>query len=204
MIQLISPERHSIIGGTKMRYSYSSLAYWNADYIKQLLLWSAGVDVEANGWPDSQNGSTVFIYPVTIWGRTDAPNFELSVLNNDQAAFEFHPLDDFGVPILTSLFTTEIGNIDMQNATLAFHISLPLAFSWLDPATGLRTFAQGNRTIVAAVGLIEAKCAFYVDIRPPNRPVIDQKSQVVTDRTFHISGSSANVDSGSFVVRVRS
>jgi hypothetical protein len=210
MIQLVSPKNNSIVGGTKMRYSYSTLSYWDRRYIKSLLLWSYGVDVDIEGWPDDQNGDTIYIYPITIWGRTDALRFNLHALNKDNAAFEFHPLDDFGSPMLDSMFTTEVGNFEVSNPTLAFHINLPLAFSWVDPNTGVRTFSQGNRTIIATTepdvdnNYDEARVVFHIDVRPPSQPVIEQVDQVVTDKTFNITGTVANVDGGSWIVEVES
>jgi len=210
MIQIVSPKHNSVIGGTKMRYSFSTLEYWNADYIKQLFLWATGIDVVADGWPDNQNGSTLYVYPITIWGRTDELRFNLSVLNSDQVAFTFHPLDAFGAPIESSLFSTEVGDSDLQNATMAFHVAIPLAFSWLDSSTGLRTFAQGNRTIVATTEpdtdgeFDEAAVTFHIDVRPPSQPVLDQVDQVVTEKSFNITGTIANVDGGSWIVEVES
>ena len=202
MIEVISPQRHSTIGGAAAN-SYSTLPFWHTPYIKAVFTWLTGIDV-TDGWPDNQSGDTVYIYPIMVSGRTDSVRFSLTCANHVGVEYDFLRTDDFGVPIEGSYFH------GFSNVTGTFHEVLPLAFSWMDPTTGVRDFAQGKRTVIAKTEATttgdfeEASSAFNIDIRPPNAPIVEQDTQVVTNVKFRLTGSIPNVDAGSVIVKIRS
>jgi len=209
MIEIISPALNASIGGPGVRYGYVPLAYWELNYAKSLFGWLTGIIVnDAADWPDDDNGSTVYFYPVVIWGRTDSVRYKLGCLNSNDHSFNFHPLDEFGAPMSTTLFST--ANSSMQNASLAFHVAIPLATSWIDPVSKIRVFAQGNRTIVALTeedteGKYDTAIRpFAIDIRPPSQPVLDQINCVVTEPFINITGTIANIDGGGYIVTIES
>jgi len=206
MIELIQPGRNAIIGGELVRSSYSTISAWNHDYIYNVIAWLTSGEYDAGNLP----GSSIFVYPIVIAGRTDSIRFTLDVENQAGALYPggFHPLDEFGVPLTDDMFSIQV-DVPLDNRVYTFFQVLPLAVSWIDPLTSLRTFAHGVRRIVARTQpdikgkYDEHRLPFTIDIRPPSQPIIDQQNQIVTTRDFNITGTVANLDGGSWIIHIK-
>ena len=204
MIELIYPGRNAILGGELVRASYTTIAAWNHEYIYKVLAWLTNDEYNASNLP----GSGIFVYPFVISGRTDSIRFTLDVENQAGSPYPggFHPLDEFGVP-LTDIFSIQV-DIPREGMVYTFYEVLPLAISWIDPLTNLRTFAHGMRRIIARTQpdikdkYDEHRVPFMIDIRPPSKPIIDQLDQTITEQTFNITGTCANLDGGSWIVTI--
>jgi hypothetical protein len=219
MIEIISPGLNEVIGGSRAAQTYTTLASWNMAYISGVFEWLTDYDtVGGTVWPDTDGtGETVRVYNIPIWLRTDSLKYRVDIKNHTYVEFPdgFHPLDEEGVPYPDPYWIIDTGDSPFYSA----HIMLPLAFSWIDPATGTRDYAQGNRTIIIrtepAVGgeFDEEVSTFVIDIKPPGKPVFSTESQILdtgtskttaTSRKVNIKAVIPNIDGGSYRITIES
>jgi len=219
MIEIISPGLNEVVGGSKAAQTYTSLRSWNLAYISSIFEWLTGYSTD-NGtiWPDTNGtGSTVRVYLIPIWIRTSSLKYTVDVKNHTYTEYPggFRPLGVDGVPNLDKYWIIDTGDSPFYSA----HIMLPLAFSWTDPATGIRSYSQGNRTIIIRTepevgGAYDEKTSsFIIDLKPPGKPVFSTESQILdtgtskttaTSRSVKIKAVIPNMDGGSYRVIVKS
>ncbi len=219
MIQIQTPDINELVGNEIIKNSYTTIAQWYRPFIAEVFTWLTGVQVYDGGynWPDQTNGSSVRIYPIIVTGTIDQLRFRVIVANQGSAIdgivegggteYTFRPRGEDGIPdINTDLYFVK-NFIDGNK--YRFSVTLPLAVSWIDPNTGLRVFAQGKRTVKIQTeqeidgSYEEATRSFYIDLRPPNQPLLSNVDETVTSRLYNIKATIANMDSGSYIIRVK-
>jgi hypothetical protein len=221
MIKIHTPDINELVGNEIIKNSYTTILHWHKPFIAEVFTWLTGQDVYDGGvynWPDQSSGSTIRIYPFIITGSTDQLKFRVIVANQGTAIdgiiegggieYTFRPKTIDGIPNPdTDLFDVQTGT---AGSLYRFSITLPLAVSWVNPETGIRIFAQGKRTLKLQTehevdGTYEEDMiSFYVDLRPPNQPLISNSDETVTTRQYNIRATIANLDGGSYIIRVRS
>ena len=219
MIKIQYPDANQLVGDEIIKNSFTTIKNWYKPFIAEVFTWLTGVDVYDGGgyvWPDQQGGTTVRIYPFIIRGSTDQLQFRVIVANQGSdingvvegggTEYTFRPKGTDGIPdINTDLFTVQGGDF---GSLYRFGITLPLAVSWVDPNTGIRVFAQGKRTLKLQTehevdgSYEEDTRSFYIDLRPPNQPLIANADETVTSKQYNIKATIANMDGGSYIIKI--